>query len=139
MTKIAGSESGSGSISQRHGTADPDLHQNVMDPERCFVYWYLAGPRAGDTCLSWACPGRSRGGGAGPPGTAPSSGRASGSRYCPAPASSHAPAHQGQQGYFWQGFGSRFNQVSGSSGSGSTRAKMTHKSRIFLEFYVLKC
>ncbi len=24
--------SGSGSISQRHGTADPDLHQNVMDP-----------------------------------------------------------------------------------------------------------
>jgi hypothetical protein len=33
MTKIAGS--GSGSISQRHGSADPnpDLHQNVMDQE----------------------------------------------------------------------------------------------------------
>ncbi len=33
MTKIAGSESGS--ISQRHGSADPDLDppQNVMDPE----------------------------------------------------------------------------------------------------------
>jgi hypothetical protein len=35
MTKIAGS--GSGSISQRHGSADPDLHpdpqQNVMDPQ----------------------------------------------------------------------------------------------------------
>jgi hypothetical protein len=31
MTKIAGS--GSGSISQRHGSADPDPHQNVMDPE----------------------------------------------------------------------------------------------------------
>jgi hypothetical protein len=35
MTKIAGS----GSISQRHGTADPnpdpDPHQNVMDPEHC--------------------------------------------------------------------------------------------------------
>jgi hypothetical protein len=33
MTKIAGSESGS--ISQRHGSADldPDPHQNVKDPE----------------------------------------------------------------------------------------------------------
>jgi hypothetical protein len=31
MTKIAGS--GSGSISQRHGSADPDPHQNVMDPQ----------------------------------------------------------------------------------------------------------
>jgi hypothetical protein len=28
MTKIAGS----GSISQRHGSVDPDPHQNVMDP-----------------------------------------------------------------------------------------------------------
>jgi hypothetical protein len=38
MTKIAGSGSESGSISQRHGTADPDPdpHQNVMDPE----HWY---------------------------------------------------------------------------------------------------
>jgi hypothetical protein len=27
--------SGSGSISQRHGSADPDPHQNVMDPEHC--------------------------------------------------------------------------------------------------------
>jgi hypothetical protein len=33
MTKIAGS--GSGFISQRHGSADPDPHQNVMDPQRC--------------------------------------------------------------------------------------------------------
>jgi hypothetical protein len=33
MTKIAGS--GSRSISQRHGSADPDPHQNVMDPEHC--------------------------------------------------------------------------------------------------------
>ncbi len=33
MTKIAGS----GSNSQRHGSADPDAHQNVMDPEHCFV------------------------------------------------------------------------------------------------------
>ncbi len=37
MTKVAGSgsASGSGSISQRHGSADPDPHQNVMDPEHC--------------------------------------------------------------------------------------------------------
>jgi hypothetical protein len=37
--KIAGSESGSesGSISQMHGSADPDLdpHKNVMDPQHC--------------------------------------------------------------------------------------------------------
>ncbi len=32
MTKIAGS----GSISQRQGSADPDPHQNVIDPEHCF-------------------------------------------------------------------------------------------------------
>ncbi len=35
--KIAGS--GSGSISQRHGSADPDPdpHQNVTDPQHCFL------------------------------------------------------------------------------------------------------
>jgi hypothetical protein len=34
MMKIEGSES----ISHRHGSADsdPDLHQNVMDPQHCF-------------------------------------------------------------------------------------------------------
>jgi hypothetical protein len=32
MTKMAGSRS----ISQRHGSADPDPHQNVMDPEHWF-------------------------------------------------------------------------------------------------------
>ncbi len=41
MTKIAGSgsgsEPGSGSNSQMHGYADPDPHQNVMDPE----HWSL--------------------------------------------------------------------------------------------------
>jgi hypothetical protein len=36
MTKIAGS--GSGSISQRHGSADTDPHQNVMDPEHKFKF-----------------------------------------------------------------------------------------------------
>jgi hypothetical protein len=31
MTKIAGS----GSFSRRHGSADPDPYQNVMDPQHC--------------------------------------------------------------------------------------------------------
>ncbi len=39
MMKIAGSGSTSGSesgsISQRHGSADPDPHQNDMDPQHC--------------------------------------------------------------------------------------------------------
>ncbi len=35
MTKKAGSGSGSESISQRHGSPDPDPLQNVMDPEHC--------------------------------------------------------------------------------------------------------
>jgi hypothetical protein len=33
MTKTAGS--GSESIWRRHGSADPDPHQNVMDPQHC--------------------------------------------------------------------------------------------------------
>jgi hypothetical protein len=43
MTKIAGSgpASASGSISQRHGSADPypdpDPSQNVMDPQHCYL------------------------------------------------------------------------------------------------------
>jgi hypothetical protein len=36
MTKIAGS----GSISQRHGFADPDPHQNVMGPVHCYRLVY---------------------------------------------------------------------------------------------------
>jgi hypothetical protein len=41
MTKIAGSTSEPGSISQRHGSADPDPnpHQNVMDPEHWLWVW----------------------------------------------------------------------------------------------------
>jgi hypothetical protein len=31
MTKIAGSRAGSESISQRHGSADPDPHQQVTE------------------------------------------------------------------------------------------------------------
>jgi hypothetical protein len=40
MTKVAGSgsESGSRSISQRHGSADPEPHQNVMDPKHWLPY-----------------------------------------------------------------------------------------------------
>jgi hypothetical protein len=34
FTKIAGSGSESGSISQRHGSTDPDPYQNFMGPER---------------------------------------------------------------------------------------------------------
>jgi hypothetical protein len=39
MMKIEGfgSASGSESISQRHGSADPDPHQNVMDPQHWLV------------------------------------------------------------------------------------------------------
>jgi hypothetical protein len=36
MMKIAGS--GSGSISQRYGSADP--HQNVMEPEHCYQLYF---------------------------------------------------------------------------------------------------
>jgi hypothetical protein len=38
MIKIegSGSASGSESITQRHGSADPDPHLNVMDPQNCF-------------------------------------------------------------------------------------------------------
>jgi hypothetical protein len=35
--KIAGSRSESGFISQRRGSTDPDPHQNVMDPQHCFL------------------------------------------------------------------------------------------------------
>jgi hypothetical protein len=40
MTKITGSGSkpGSGSISQRQGSPDPDPHQNVMDPQHWLKY-----------------------------------------------------------------------------------------------------
>jgi hypothetical protein len=34
MMKVEGSGSESGSISQKHGSADPDPHQNVMDPQQ---------------------------------------------------------------------------------------------------------
>jgi hypothetical protein len=30
---------GSGSTSQRHGSADPDPQQNVMDPQHCFYFF----------------------------------------------------------------------------------------------------
>jgi hypothetical protein len=31
--------SGSGSISQRHGSVDPDPHQYIMDPQHWLVCW----------------------------------------------------------------------------------------------------
>jgi hypothetical protein len=42
----SGSESGSRSISQRHGSADPhpdpDQHQNVIDPQHCVNHFATA-------------------------------------------------------------------------------------------------
>ncbi len=35
MKKAVGSGVGSGSISQRYGSGDPDPHQNVTDPQHC--------------------------------------------------------------------------------------------------------
>ena len=59
MTKIAGSGSGceSGSISQRHGSADPDPHQNVMDPQHCFFvfHFYLFKDASTVLCLILFC------------------------------------------------------------------------------------
>ncbi len=37
---------GSGSISQRHGSPDPDPHQNVTDPQQCFIVCLFAAMRA---------------------------------------------------------------------------------------------
>jgi hypothetical protein len=37
MMKIAGY----GSISQRHGSADPDPYQNVMDPQHRFIVFLI--------------------------------------------------------------------------------------------------
>jgi hypothetical protein len=52
MTKIAGSgtEAGSGSISRRHGSADPDpdLHQSVI----YVIYLYYKGMDSDLQCLS---------------------------------------------------------------------------------------
>jgi hypothetical protein len=37
MKKGIGPGVGSGSISQRYASGDPDPHQNVTDPQHCFV------------------------------------------------------------------------------------------------------
>jgi hypothetical protein len=56
MTKIAGSGSASGSNSQRHESADPDLdpdsHQNVMDPQHSFIKLLIA---VISTCFFISC------------------------------------------------------------------------------------
>jgi hypothetical protein len=43
VTKIAGCRSGY--ISQRHGSADPDPYQNVMDLQHCFALSIEIGER----------------------------------------------------------------------------------------------
>ncbi len=65
--KIEGSASGS--ISQRHGSADPDPHQNVMDLEHCF----LADMRVPSVCAGaggglWGEQATRRNAAPGPPG-----------------------------------------------------------------------
>jgi hypothetical protein len=52
ITKIAGS----GSISQRHGSADPDPYQNVMDPQHCFELSY-SDPRPASYVLEYGAQG----------------------------------------------------------------------------------
>ncbi len=37
MKKGVGSGVGSGSISQRYGSRDPDPHQNITDPQHCLL------------------------------------------------------------------------------------------------------
>jgi hypothetical protein len=37
------SGSGAGSIRQRYGSADPDPHQNVTDPQHCVSYLFWLG------------------------------------------------------------------------------------------------
>jgi hypothetical protein len=57
MIKIERSGSASGSISQMHGSVDPDPHQNVMDPQHCRkgtwrqVFIYLRPPPLVGFCL----------------------------------------------------------------------------------------
>jgi hypothetical protein len=45
MKKGVGSGVGSGSISERYGSGDPDPHQNVTDPQHCFLHWDAEGQR----------------------------------------------------------------------------------------------
>ncbi len=42
LKKGVGSGVGSGSISQRYGSADPDPQQNVTDPQHCLTHTYTA-------------------------------------------------------------------------------------------------
>jgi hypothetical protein len=49
LTKIAGSGSESGSISQRHGYADLDPHQNVLDPEHWSKIRFLTREKSSET------------------------------------------------------------------------------------------
>ncbi len=53
MKKIA--ISGSGSIGQRHGSADPDPdpHQNVMDPQHCLLPNSSVSSSSGDSSTIW--------------------------------------------------------------------------------------
>ncbi len=68
MTKIAGSGSESGSISLKHGSADPDPdpYKNVMDPQHCPIShitmktWGLAQKRVLEKNYNWLFLSRTR-------------------------------------------------------------------------------
>jgi hypothetical protein len=51
MMKIEGSGSAYGSISQRHGSADPDPHQNVVDPQHWLACRYRTPVRQLSSCF----------------------------------------------------------------------------------------
>jgi hypothetical protein len=58
MPKIAGTGSESGSISQRHGSADPDPdpQQNVMDPQHWWIYSVVLLLRTINECVGKEAP-----------------------------------------------------------------------------------
>jgi hypothetical protein len=136
LTKIAGS--GSGSISLRYGSADPDPYQNFMDPKHWLqllkmpVGW-VPGSGLWDGIPAWA---EARGG------TGGVTAREPGGHLVPAVAA--ATHTQTNHRYLVNTLNQGWRSGSGldpdsigsvdpdsESGSGSKRAKMTHKSRIF--------
>ncbi len=101
MTKIAGSGSESGSISQRYGSPDPDPHQNDMDPQHCcdllflsfILPWFRLGegskptaPMGGSNPAAPAIPALSNGGSK-PPRISPPTACDAWSKAAPAPKS----------------------------------------------------
>jgi hypothetical protein len=141
---------GSGSVNQRNGSADPDPHQQtVPDPQHCRLHTHThlepglhlhlghedaaPEPRVHDH-LAEVGAGGLQGGQGGH--VQPAHDQAD---HLLRQVQDRAPGGGGGRGRSTggRGCGSAFNRV---SGSGSRRAKITHKSRIFfLKVHVLKC